>query len=119
VIAPTARQLELVSFWCGFTDQHGYPPTLREAGAALGIQSTNGVNDHVNYCELKGLLRRTADRRNRGIIVTDLARALVGAAPPPRSRVATGTVITEQRCACGVSFFVEGQARCSACARAA
>jgi repressor LexA len=36
----------------------GYPPTLREIGARMGIRSTNGVNDHLRALERKGYLTR-------------------------------------------------------------
>lgn len=78
---PTARQLAIVAFWAHQTDESGYPPTLREVCSEFGFSSTNAASDHVNCCARKGLLRRTADRRGRGIIVTDLGRSLVGAPP--------------------------------------
>ena len=39
----------------------GYPPTLREIGAHMGIKSTNGVNDHLRALERKGYLRHRED----------------------------------------------------------
>src|ERR1700733_8007350 len=40
--------------------ERGYPPTLREIGAHMGIRSTNGVNDHLRALERKGYLTREA-----------------------------------------------------------
>lgn len=36
----------------------GFPPTLREIGAHMGIRSTNGVNDHLRALERKGYITR-------------------------------------------------------------
>src|SRR5437870_5380346 len=44
----------------------GYPPTLREIGARMGIRSTNGVNDHLRALERKGYLRRE-DMKSRAL----------------------------------------------------
>jgi SOS-response transcriptional repressor LexA len=57
--APTARQLKVLDFLREYTATHGYPPTLREIGAHMGIRSTNGVNDHLRALERKGLIRRS------------------------------------------------------------
>jgi repressor LexA len=44
----------------------GYPPTLREIGARMGIRSTNGVNDHLRALERKGYLTRE-DMKSRAL----------------------------------------------------
>ena len=50
----------------------GYPPTLREIGARMGIRSTNGVNDHLRALERKGYLTRE-DMKSRALRPTGLA----------------------------------------------
>jgi len=52
----------------------GYPPTLREIGARMGIRSTNGVNDHLRALERKGYLTRE-DMKSRALRPTGLAAA--------------------------------------------
>lgn len=54
----TDRQRAVLSFIEGCIDEHGCPPTMREIGQALGIRSTNGVNDHLKALERKGYLQR-------------------------------------------------------------
>ncbi len=49
----------------------GYPPSLREIGAFMGIKSTNGVNDHLTALERKGYLRRDS-MKSRALQPTDL-----------------------------------------------
>jgi repressor LexA len=44
----------------------GYPPTLREIGARMGIRSTNGVNDHLRALERQGYLTRE-DMKSRAL----------------------------------------------------
>lgn len=51
----------------------GYPPTLREIGSALDINSTNAVNDHLKALERKGAIWRDRSR-SRGISLTDRSR---------------------------------------------
>jgi SOS-response transcriptional repressor LexA len=52
--------------------EHGYPPTLREIGARMGIRSTNGVTDHLRALERKGFVR-TGENTARGIQILDRA----------------------------------------------
>ena len=59
----------------------GYPPTLREIGARMGIRSTNGVNDHLRALERKGYLTRE-DMKSRALRPTtthDVVQHLSGA----------------------------------------
>jgi repressor LexA len=54
----TQRQQDILDFISTSIDRRGYPPTLREIGEHFGIQSTNGVNDHLKALEKKGFLAR-------------------------------------------------------------
>jgi repressor LexA len=54
----TKRQGEVLEVIARHLDEVGYPPTIRELGDALGISSTNGVNDHLKALERKGYLTR-------------------------------------------------------------
>ena len=54
----TQRQQDILDFISSSIDSRGYPPTLREIGEHFGIQSTNGVNDHLKALEKKGFLAR-------------------------------------------------------------
>lgn len=54
----TARQREVLDFIHLSIYGNGRPPTLREIGIALGIGSTNGVNDHLLALERKGYIKR-------------------------------------------------------------
>src|ERR1700729_1343696 len=54
----TQRQQMVLDFIRQSITDRGYPPTLREIGAQMGIRSTNGVNDHLRALERKGYLTR-------------------------------------------------------------
>lgn len=62
----TRRQFEIVRFIGEHLDAHGRPPTLREIGRAVGIASTNGVDEHLKSIERKGYIER-ASGMARGI----------------------------------------------------
>src|SRR3954470_19634663 len=54
----TGRQQEIWDFLVAYVDQHGYPPTVREIGEAVGLASPSTVHAHLANLERAGLLRR-------------------------------------------------------------
>ena len=54
----TGRQQEIWDFLVDYVDQHGYPPTVREIGEAVGLASPSTVHAHLANLERAGLLRR-------------------------------------------------------------
>jgi len=54
----TPRQREIWSFVLDYSDRHGYPPTVREIGEAVGLASPSTVHAHLANLERAGLLRR-------------------------------------------------------------
>lgn len=54
----TGRQREIWSFLVEYVDAHGYPPTVREIGEAVGLASPSTVHAHLANLERAGLLRR-------------------------------------------------------------
>ncbi len=54
----TARQQEIWQFLVEYTDGHGYPPTVREVGEAVGLASPSTVHAHLANLERAGLLKR-------------------------------------------------------------
>src|SRR6202453_4007173 len=67
----TQRQQMVLDFIRESIHSRGYPPTLREIGARMGIRSTNGVNDHLRALERKGYLTRE-DMKSRALRPTGL-----------------------------------------------
>ena len=54
----TGRQQEIWDFLVDYVDQHGYPPTVREIGDAVGLASPSTVHAHLANLERAGLLKR-------------------------------------------------------------
>jgi repressor LexA len=52
------RQREIYDFVVGYVDRHGYPPTVREIGEAVGLASPSTVHAHLANLERAGYLRR-------------------------------------------------------------
>jgi len=67
----TQRQQMVLDFIRQSISDRGYPPTLREIGARMGIRSTNGVNDHLRALERKGYLTRE-DMKSRALRPTNV-----------------------------------------------
>jgi repressor LexA len=56
----TPRQSSILTVIREWVDQHGYPPTMREIGAAVGLASPSTVAHHMAVLEKNGFLRRDA-----------------------------------------------------------
>jgi repressor LexA len=54
----TTRQQEIWQFLVEYVDNHGYPPTVREIGDAVGLASPSTVHAHLANLERAGWLRR-------------------------------------------------------------
>jgi repressor LexA len=54
----TGRQQEIWTFLVDYVDGHGYPPTVREIGEAVGLASPSTVHAHLANLERAGYLRR-------------------------------------------------------------
>ena len=54
----TDRQRQILDFLTKYVDDHGYPPTVREIGEAVGLASPSTVHAHLANLERAGLLRR-------------------------------------------------------------
>src|SRR5271170_33879 len=66
MVGLTQRQQMVLDYIRQSIVDRGYPPTLREIGAHMGIRSTNGVNDHLRALERKGYLVRE-DTKSRAL----------------------------------------------------
>jgi repressor LexA len=54
----TQRQREVYEFVVGYVGDHGYPPTVREIGEAVGLASPSTVHAHLANLERAGFLKR-------------------------------------------------------------
>ena len=54
----TDRQREIYDYLARYVDDHGYPPTVREIGEAVGLASPSTVHAHLANLERAGLIKR-------------------------------------------------------------
>ena len=52
----TAKQQKIYDFILQFTNEHGYPPSVREIGAAVGLKSPSTVHFHMKGLEEAGVI---------------------------------------------------------------
>ena len=52
------RQLAIYQFICAYTQEHSYPPSVREIGAAVGLASPSTVHMHLKALETAGYIKR-------------------------------------------------------------
>ena len=57
------RQRQVLEVIRSFTEVHGFPPTVREIGAAVGLSSPATVQNHLKTLEEQGLIRRGTSKR--------------------------------------------------------
>ncbi|MER6590342.1 transcriptional repressor LexA [Micromonospora purpureochromogenes] len=70
----SAMQQRILTVIRDWIQQHGYPPTVREIGAAVGLGSPSSVAYHLNMLERRGLLLREANASR----AVDIRRAQAG-----------------------------------------
>ncbi|WBC14678.1 transcriptional repressor LexA [Micromonospora sp. WMMA1998] len=58
----TARQRRILEFIRTWVERHGYPPSVREIGEAVGLVSPSSVAYQLKELEKKGFLRRDPNR---------------------------------------------------------
>jgi repressor LexA len=69
----TERQRAILDYLHEYVEQHGYPPTVREIGQAVGLRSPSTVHAHLAQLERAGLLRRDPTKP-RALELTDRRR---------------------------------------------
>lgn len=62
----TSRQKDVLDYVKSYIVSHGYPPTVREIGAALEINSPATIHAHLKNLEKKGIIRKDSTK-NRAI----------------------------------------------------
>jgi repressor LexA len=96
--ALTKRQREILTYLMESMQKRGYPPSVREIGAALGLTSSSTVHSHLAALEKKGFIHRDPSKPRAIEILKD------GASLPPK-RVINVPVLG--RIAAGQPLFAE------------
>jgi repressor LexA len=84
------RQREILEFVNSHVDQHGYPPTVREIGTAVGLTSPSTVHAHLARLESAGLIRRDPTKPRALEVIEggrSRERSTVVIEPPTRTNV--------------------------------
>jgi repressor LexA len=90
----TKRQQEIFEFIKHYSSRHGYPPTVRDIGKAIGLTSSSTVHAHLANLEKLGLVRRDPTKPRALELLGEAARKLTGPAGLPLvGRVAAGSPI--------------------------
>lgn len=55
---PSEKQKLILEFIADFTSERGYPPSVREIGAAVGLKSPSTVHAHLNKLRELGYLQK-------------------------------------------------------------
>ena len=55
---PTERQSRILEVIRDFTEERGYPPSVREIGERVGLSSSSTVQSHLKSLEKRGLVHR-------------------------------------------------------------
>ena len=78
----TPKQQQIYDYILSFTAQHGYPPSVREIGAAVGLKSPSTVHFHMKGLEEAGVIVKAEGKTQIPIVGT----------------VAAGTPILAEEC---------------------
>ena len=93
----TKRQQEIFEFIKGYSAKHGYPPTVRDIGKAIGLTSSSTVHAHLANLEKIGLLRRDPTKPRAIEVLVDRAkRAVAPSGLPLVGRVAAGQPVVAE-----------------------
>jgi repressor LexA len=73
----TKRQREIFDFIGSYLSRHGYPPTVREIGKAVGLHSSSTVHAHLSKLESLGVLRRDPSKPRALEVMVERAKKAV------------------------------------------
>jgi repressor LexA len=90
----TKRQREIFDFISRYLKDHGYPPTVREIGKAVGLTSSSTVHAHLSKLETLGVVKRDPSKpRALEVMVQRAKKAVRPTGLPLVGQVAAGEPI--------------------------
>lgn len=99
----TSKQQQIYDYILSFSEEHGYPPSIREIGEHVGLKSPSTVHFHLKGLKAAGLITK-AEGKTRAITVSGHHPSAPAEVEPPRDRipvvgnVAAGSPILAQEC---------------------
>ena len=92
----TAKQQQIYDYIIAFSDEHGYPPSVREIGEYVGLKSPSTVHFHLKGLQSAGLITQAAGK-TRAISVASESQPKKDKIPVV-GNVAAGTPILAEEC---------------------
>ena len=92
----TTKQQQIYDYIIAFTDEHGYPPSVREIGEHVGLKSPSTVHFHLKGLQSAGLITQAAGK-TRAISINDDNLPKKDQVPVV-GHVAAGSPILAQEC---------------------
>jgi len=90
----TKRQREIFDYIGSYLSKHGYPPTVREIGKAVGLHSSSTVHAHLSKLESLGVVKRDPSKpRALEVMVQRAKKAVRPSGLPLVGQVAAGQPI--------------------------
>ncbi|MGO5024181.1 transcriptional repressor LexA [Lawsonibacter sp. LCP25S3_G6] len=100
----TRKQQQIYDYILSFTSEHGYPPSVREIGSAMGLKSPSTVHFHMKGLEEAGVIVK-AEGKTRAISLPGVSLGPVAEEQDPHANqipvvgnVAAGSPILAQEC---------------------
>lgn len=91
----TAKQQQIYDYIISFTDDHGYPPSVREIGEHVGLKSPSTVHFHLKGLQNAGLITQAAGKTRAISVSADLPKK---DKVPVVGNVAAGSPILATEC---------------------
>ena len=93
----TKRQREIFEYISSYLASHGYPPTVREIGKAVGLHSSSTVHAHLSKLEKLGVLKRDPTKpRAMEVLVEKAKQAVKPTGLPLVGQVAAGEPVVAE-----------------------
>lgn len=93
----SSKQQQIYDYIISFSAEHGYPPSVREIGAYVGLKSPSTVHFHLKGLESAGLITK-AEGKTRSITVAQPEASAQEDKVPVVGSVAAGSPILAQEC---------------------
>jgi repressor LexA len=94
----TEKQQQIYDYIVSFTEEKGYPPSVREIGEAVGLKSPSTVHFHMKGLRAAGLISQ-AEGKTRAITVTGSGEGRARRDQVPVvGNVAAGSPILAEEC---------------------
>ena len=93
------KQQQIYDYIISFSAEHGYPPSVREIGAYVGLKSPSTVHFHLKGLEAAGLITKDKGKTRAITVCPEQGEALPGPGQVPIvGNVAAGAPILAQEC---------------------